>query len=57
MGSGTTGVAAVRLGRGFVGIEQMADHFAAARLRIEAEVAGSDSRAVRAGQCSLFGGG
>lgn len=57
MGSGTTGVAAVRLGRGFVGVEQMAEHYAAARLRIEAEAAGSDSRSVRAGQLAMFGGG
>ncbi len=57
MGSGTTGVAAVRLGRRFVGIEQMAEHYESARLRIEAEAAGSDSRAVRAGQLAMFGGG
>ena len=54
---GNTGVAAVRLGRRFIGIEQMAEHCAAARLRIEAETAGSDSRSVRAGQLAMFGGG
>ena len=35
MGSGTTGVACVKQGRRFVGIEQDADHFATARKRIE----------------------
>ena len=54
MGSGTTGVAAVRLGRSFIGCEQMAEHYASARARIEAEAAGSDSRAVRAGQLAMF---
>lgn len=37
MGSGTTGVAAVRTGRRFVGIEMDAAHFATARARIAAE--------------------
>ena len=36
MGSGTTGVAALRLGRRFVGIEKDEGHFAAARERIAA---------------------
>lgn len=36
MGSGTTGVAAVRLGREFVGVEIDPDHFAIACQRIEA---------------------
>jgi adenine-specific DNA-methyltransferase len=35
MGSGTTGVAAVRLGRCFVGIEKDADYFAIAETRIK----------------------
>ena len=35
MGSGTTGVAAVRQGRQFIGIEQDAAHFATACRRIE----------------------
>jgi site-specific DNA-methyltransferase (adenine-specific) len=35
MGSGTTGVAAVGLGIGFVGVEQDADHFSTACRRIE----------------------
>ena len=37
MGSGTTGVAAVRTGRRFVGVEMDAAHFATARTRIAAE--------------------
>jgi len=37
MGSGTTGIAAVRTGRRFVGIEMDAAHFATARARIAAE--------------------
>lgn len=36
MGSGTTGVAALKLQRGFIGIERDPDHFAAACRRIEA---------------------
>ena len=36
MGSGTTGVAAARLGRRFIGIEQDPGHFATACRRIEA---------------------
>jgi len=36
MGSGTTGVAAVRLGRSFVGIEIDVGHFDTARARISA---------------------
>lgn len=35
MGSGTTGVAAVELGRNFIGIERNPDHFAAACDRID----------------------
>jgi site-specific DNA-methyltransferase (adenine-specific) len=36
MGSGTTGVAAKRLGRRFIGIEQDADHYETAVKRINA---------------------
>jgi site-specific DNA-methyltransferase (adenine-specific) len=36
MGSGTTGVAAVQSGRGFIGIELAATHFGTAKERIEA---------------------
>ena len=39
MGSGTTGVAAVRLGRKFIGCEIDAKYFEIARARIEAELA------------------
>lgn len=39
MGSGTTGVAAVRTGRKFIGIEIDAEHFATARERIEKALA------------------
>ena len=38
MGSGTTGVAAVRLGRSFWGVELDPDYFEIARKRIEAEL-------------------
>jgi len=37
MGSGTTGVAAVRTGRDFIGIEKDADYFEIAKQRIEQE--------------------
>lgn len=37
MGSGTTGVAALRLGRRFVGIEREAEYYEIAKRRIEAE--------------------
>lgn len=39
MGSGTTGVACIRTGRKFIGIEQDADYFAIAQQRIAAEQA------------------
>lgn len=39
MGSGTTGLACLRTGRRFIGIEKDPNHFAAARRRIEAELA------------------
>jgi hypothetical protein len=45
MGSGTTGIAALRLGKSFVGIEMDPEHFETARRRFETEVA----------QGSLFG--
>lgn len=38
MGSGSTGVAAVRMGKSFIGIEKEADHFDDACRRIEEEV-------------------
>jgi hypothetical protein len=55
-GSGTTGVACLRLGRRFVGIEKDADHFATACDRLRAEEDGSTLRASRAGQLALLGG-
>lgn len=56
-GSGTTGVAALRLGRRFIGIEQSAEYAEIARTRLAADEAGSTIHAVRAGQVPLFGPG
>lgn len=53
-GSGTTGVAAVRLGRRFIGIEKDAHYAAVARERIDAETKGLSLRDVRHGQRGLF---
>ena len=55
-GSGTTGVACLRLGRRFIGIERDPRHAATSRERLAAEVAGSTLQASRAGQGVLFGG-
>jgi DNA modification methylase len=38
MGSGTTGIACIRTGRKFIGIEIDAGHFATARARLENEL-------------------
>ena len=57
MGAGTTGVACVRLGRSFVGIEKIEKHFETAKTRLEAETIGSDAVSFRAGQLPMFGGG
>lgn len=63
MGSGSTGIAAVRHGFGFVGIEQSPEYFEIARRRIQAAVDAEASapsfeaeitRAVRAVQLGLF---
>lgn len=54
-GSGTTGVACIRLGRRFLGIEKDAKYAAIARERLEAESKGLTLTAARAGQRSLFG--
>lgn len=62
MGSGTTGVAAIRLGRRFRGCELMprpghsedASYFLDARERLGAELAGTDLTHTRAGQIPLF---
>ena len=56
-GSGTTGVACLRLGRRFIGIEKDARYAAIARERLAAESQGLTLRDVRAGQMSLLGGG
>ncbi len=55
-GSGTTGVAALRLGRRFIGIEKDPRYFALACERLRAEEQGTTLQAARAGQVSLFGG-
>jgi hypothetical protein len=55
-GSGTTGVAAVRLGRRFVGIERNAEWAELARERIRAESSLSTLHARRAGQVPMFPG-
>jgi len=54
-GSGTTGVACLRLGRRFIGIERDEKYAAAATERLAAESKGLDLRAARAGQLSLLG--
>lgn len=54
-GSGTTGVACLRLGRRFIGIERDATYAAVARERLLAEEQGLSLSAARAGQQSLFG--
>lgn len=55
-GSGTTGVACLRLGRRFIGIEKDATYAAVARERLEAESKGLTLRDARAGQLPMFGG-
>lgn len=55
-GSGTTGVAAIRLGRRFIGIEKDPKYAAIARERLSAESQGLTLRDARAGQLSLLGG-
>ncbi len=54
-GSGTTGVAALRLGRRFVGIERDSRYFALACERLRAEEHGTTVQASRAGQLGLLG--
>lgn len=54
-GSGTTGVACLRLGRRFIGIEKDEKYAAIARERLAAESQGLSLRDARAGQQSLFG--
>lgn len=55
-GSGTTGVAALRLGRRFVGVEKDETYFPVACERLRAETAGSTLQASRRGQLGLLGG-
>lgn len=54
-GSGTTGVAAIRQGRTFVGIEREREHFDTACARLRAEGSGTTIEAANVGQTSLFG--
>ena len=42
MGSGSTGIAALRLGMKFIGIEKDPDHFETARVRIDGELRQGD---------------
>ena len=56
-GSGTTGVACLRLGRRFIGIEKDPKYAALARERLKAEEANSTLQAARSGQIPLFAGG
>ena len=55
-GSGTTGVACLRLGRRFIGIEKAPRYFALACERLRAEEQGLTLQAARAGQLALIGG-
>jgi site-specific DNA-methyltransferase (adenine-specific) len=55
-GSGTTGVACLRLGRKFVGVEKDPSYFRLACDRLRAEENGSTLQAARAGQLGLLGG-
>lgn len=56
-GSGTTGVAAIRRGRRFIGIERDPSYFALACERLEAEENGTTVEADRGGQVALFATG
>lgn len=56
-GSATTGVACLRLGRRFIGIERDAEFHRVAVERMRAEEQGLSLKAARAGQLALFGGG
>lgn len=54
-GSGTTGIAALRLGRRFLGCERDPKSYALACERLTAESQGTTLRAARAGQMAFFG--
>lgn len=56
-GTATTGVACLRLGRRFLGVERDPQFAAVARERLEAESRGLTLRDARAGQISLFEAG
>lgn len=56
-GSGSTGVACMRLGRRFVGIEKNPTYAQLARDRVQAEERDSTLQAQRAGQLPMFAGG
>lgn len=56
-GSGSTGVAAIRAGRRFIGIEREEQWAMLARERLTAEEQGSTLQAARAGQVPMFGRG
>lgn len=53
-GSGTTGVACLRLGRRFLGCERKAEHYETAVARLKAESRGQTLSQARAGQEVLF---
>lgn len=53
-GSGSTGVACIRLGRKFIGIEKDETYASLARERLAAESRGLDLRSARSGQTSIF---
>lgn len=55
-GSGTTGVAALRLGRHFIGAEMDDNYHAVATERLTAEAEGTTLQASRMKQSTLFGG-
>lgn len=56
-GAATTGVAAVRLGRHFLGIEKNAEYAKRGRERIERDLLHSSEAANKRGQQALFAGG
>jgi site-specific DNA-methyltransferase (adenine-specific) len=56
-GSGTTGVACLRLGRSFVGCEMNPTYAEIARERLRAEESNSTLQARQSGQLPMFGGG
>jgi len=54
-GSGTTGAAAIRCGRRFIGVERDPNYAATAAARLAAESQGISYSAAKAGQIALFG--